>query len=153
MPRHMLSKKDMKNFSKKMEEYGLWAGFLENAQIEVEEKKGRKCFSVGGIIIAVEDSSLLPSVELLNAVKPDKNVMVVDKGAVPHILNGSNLFVKGITHLDSNIKKDSIVYIRGPDNRFVAVGRAEESYEVLKEMKQGTAATTLIVAGRDPCQP
>jgi PUA domain protein len=152
MARHMLSKKDMKNFEKNMENFGLWANFLEKAQIEVEEKKGRKCFSVGNVIIAVENDILLPSVELLNAVKPVKNVIEVDRGAVPHIMNGSNLFIKGVTALDGNIEKDSIVYIMGPDRRFIAVGRSQASYGELKEMKEGIAATTLLVGGKDPCQ-
>lgn len=152
MARHMLSKKDMKIFSKNMETFGLWAGFLENAQIEVEEKKGRKCYSVGNIIIAVENKILLPSVDLLNAVKPARSVITVDKGAVPHILNGSNLFIKGVTAMDQNIEKDSIVYIKGPDNRFIAVARSEGSYETLRNMKEGIAATTLLIGGKDPCQ-
>ncbi|MCL4346285.1 MAG: DUF1947 domain-containing protein [Candidatus Thermoplasmatota archaeon] len=152
MARHVLSKKDMKAFSRKMEDFGLWAGFLESAQIEVEEKKGRKCFSVNGVIIAVEDGMLLPSVELLNAVKPSRNIISVDRGAVPHILNGSKLFIKGVTHLDQNITRDSIVYIKGPDEKFIAVAKSEESYDILSNMKEGVAATMLVIGGKDPCQ-
>ena len=112
MARHVLSKKDMKIFFEKLKENNLWADFFSNSNIEVEEHKGKKCYSIGGRFIAYEEDRFLPSIDLLNAIKPEISSVTVDNGAVPHILNGAKLFGKGITQIGEGIRTGSHNLVR-----------------------------------------
>lgn len=151
MARHVLSKKDMKIFFEKLRENNLWADFFSNSNIEVEEHKGKKCYSIGGRFIAYEEDRLLPSIDLLNAIKPEISSVTVDNGAVPHILNGAKLFGKGITQIGESIRPGSLVYVKDPTGRFIAVGIATKSTEELKVSREGPAADIIMSPAKNPC--
>jgi PUA domain protein len=151
MTRHNLSKKDLKVFTGKLKENNLWADFLDNAVIEVEEHKGKKCYSIGGTFIALEEEFLVPSLELINAIKPDLSSVTVDDGAVPHILNGAKLFGKGITKIGEGIKVGNLVFVKDLKGKFIAIGIAEKSSEELKISRDGAAAKILMSPGKNPC--
>ncbi|MCL4322854.1 MAG: DUF1947 domain-containing protein [Candidatus Thermoplasmatota archaeon] len=151
MARHVLSKKDLKAFFEKLKENNLWADFFNNSSIEVEEHKGRKCYSIGGRLIAYEEDRFLPSIDLLNAVRPDISSVTVDNGAVPHILNGARLFGKGITQIGSGIKTGNLVYVKDPTGKFIAVGIASKSTEELEISRDGPAADIVMSHSKNPC--
>ncbi|MHB1440663.1 MAG: DUF1947 domain-containing protein [Cuniculiplasma sp.] len=151
MARHILSKKDLKAFFEKLKDNNLWADFFSNSVIEVEEHKGKKCYSIGGAFIAYEEDRLFPSLELLNAIKPDISSVTVDAGAVPHIMNGAKLFGKGITAMGSGIKKGSLVYVKDPEGKFIAIGIAIKSSEDLGISKEGAAAEIVMSPSKNPC--
>ncbi len=151
MARHALSKKDLRNLHDKLKKNNLWSEFLENSIIEVEEHKGRKCYSVGGRHIAFEEKEFIPSLELLNAIKPNVRYFVVDNGAVPHILNGAKLFGKGISEIGEGVREGELVYIKDQTGQFIAVGRSTKNSEELKQSKEGQAAEIVLIPGKNPC--
>ncbi|MCL4350662.1 MAG: DUF1947 domain-containing protein [Candidatus Thermoplasmatota archaeon] len=151
MARHVLSKRDLKSFEARMKEYGLWAEFLENSRIEVDERKDRKCYLVGTVIISVEKDELIPSIELVNAVKPQQKVLEVDDGAAVHVLKGAKLFIKGVSHISEGIEAGKIVFIKDKSGKFIAVGKASENGDVLSSMESGVAAIMMLTMGTDPC--
>ncbi len=152
MARHALSKKDLRIFQQKLKMNNLWGEFLDNAQIEVEEHKGRKCFSIGGTLIAMEDSEFLPSLELLNALKPVSHFMTVDNGAVSHIMNGAKLFGKGVVEVGDGINEGSMVFVKDITGKYIAVGRSLKNGEDLKLSREGPAADIILIPGKNPCQ-
>ena len=152
MARHVLSKRDMKAFEARMKNYGLWVGFMETSKIEVDEKKDRRCFFIGNVIISVDKDELIPSIELLNAVKPNTRIMVVDDGAAVHVLKGAKLFIKGVTFISEDVVSGEFVYIKDRTGKFIAVGRASESKQELDKMESGVAATMLLTFGTNPCE-
>lgn len=152
MARHALSKKDLKALQEKLKQNNLWGSFLENALIEVEEHKNRKCFSIGGTIIAMEDREFLPSLELINALKPVEHFLTVDDGAVPHIMNGAKLFGKGVVEVGNDIREGSMVFIKDLKGKYIAVGKALKNGADLEVSKEGAAAEVILIPGRNPCQ-
>ncbi|MCL4356608.1 MAG: DUF1947 domain-containing protein [Candidatus Thermoplasmatota archaeon] len=151
MARHVLSKRDMKFFEARMRDYGLWADFMGTSKIEVDEKKDRRCFFIGSVIISVEKEELIPSIELLNAVKPKTRTMEVDDGAAIHVLKGAKLFIKGVSFISEDVVSGQFVYIKDSSGKFIAVGKASESKQVLDNMQNGVAATMILTYGTNPC--
>jgi Predicted RNA-binding protein (contains PUA domain) len=152
MARHALSKKDLKALHEKLKSNNLWGAFLENSPIEVEEHKNRKCFSIGGTLIAMEDKEFLPSLELINALKPEAHFLTVDDGAVPHIMNGAKLFGKGVVEVGGAIEEGSMVFIRDLKGRYIAVGKSLKNGDDLKASREGAAAEVILIPGKNPCQ-
>ncbi len=151
MARHVLSKRDMKSFEAKMRDYGLWADFMGTSKIEVDEKKDRRCFFIGNVIISVEREELIPSIDLLNAVKPGTRTMEVDDGAAVHVLKGAKLFIKGVSYISDDVVSGQLVYIKDRTGKFIAVGKASESKQDLDKMESGVAATMILTYGTNPC--
>lgn len=73
--------------------------------------------------------------------------VIVDMGAVPHILNGADVMVPGIVEF-GEFKLGDIVYVADIEKRRVfAVGRAVISSEELRRVRKGKAIRTLHYAG------
>jgi len=73
--------------------------------------------------------------------------VVVDMGAVPHILNGADVMAPGIVRFDE-FGRGAIVYVADEEGgRVFAVGRALVSSSELSNMKRGKAIKTLHYAG------
>lgn len=137
MARHFISKKEMKDLNRKLASLGL--EISTSSRVEVEEIKSEKCFYVDGKPYVYEKESIIPILFLLNDTKPSASYVTVDDGAVPHILNGANVFAQGIIDMDPAIKEGDMVYIRNKDNVFIAVGIAERDSEEVMRDKKGEA--------------
>ncbi|KQB33691.1 MULTISPECIES: DUF1947 domain-containing protein [Acidiplasma] len=134
MSKHVISKKDYKELRDKMAAKGMDISGLEN--IEVEEKKKDKIYYYMGRPVIVND---MPTIYLINYIKPKDRVVVIDSGAEPHINNGSNLFAPGIIDMDINIKKGDTVYIKSSKGYYIALGIAMDDGENIMRNKKGEA--------------
>lgn len=73
--------------------------------------------------------------------------VVVDMGAVPHILNGADVMAPGIVDFDT-FDRDALVYVADVNQRRVfAVGQALVGSGELRSMKRGKAIRNLHYAG------
>jgi PUA domain protein len=120
MSRHFLSKRDMKLLGERLSHEGI---ILESGKsIEVEELTGYSIYYVDKKPYLIDNGSLFPSLYYVNTHRPNHGNVTVDDGAVPHIINGANVFLKGIVQADDGIKKDQMVFVRDLISRYICVG-------------------------------
>ncbi|MHB8360293.1 MAG: DUF1947 domain-containing protein [Thermoplasmataceae archaeon] len=152
MSRHVISKKETKELNSRFHEIGVDAPFISDNQIELEEKKGKKVYFIKKIPIAVEAPSFYPTVELLEAIKPDFRNITIDDGAVPRILGGARLFAQGIVNMDNAIKKSDMVFIRDMSGKYIAIGISLSDAEKIMSDKKGPAVDIFLRGGQDYLQ-
>ncbi len=138
MSKHVLSKKDLKTLITRMESIGIDVSSL--SPIEIEEKKKDKIYYYSGKPIIFNN---IPTIYLLNYLKLKDKTITVDDGAVPHINNGSSLFAPGIINMDTDIKRDDIVYIKNKEGYFIAVGISTRDGKDIMSDKKGEAAKVI----------
>jgi PUA-domain protein len=73
--------------------------------------------------------------------------VVVDKGAVPHILNGADVMIPGIKELSDFNIGDTVAVWNIEKNAVLAVGKALMKSSDIKLNKKGKAIKTLHYAG------
>jgi len=74
--------------------------------------------------------------------------IVVDMGAVAHVVNGSHIMRPGITEIRGVFSKGDLVVIL--DEKFgktIALGRAEADSEVVKSVTKGRVISNLHYVG------
>lgn len=136
MPRHFISKKELRNLRERIEPLGLDTDVLTG--VEIEEIKDERCYFVDKKPFVYEKGgdTIIPILFLLNEVKPETRFVSVDDGAVPHVMNGANVFAQGITDMDMSIREGDMVFIRNKDRVFVGVGISErDAGDIMNERK------------------
>ncbi|MEM0090644.1 MAG: PUA domain-containing protein [Nitrososphaerota archaeon] len=117
---------------------------------EVKNEKITLYILEGLAAFAKVDDALLPIlVEPLN-----KNVldsipsMIVDMGAVPHIVNGADVMRPGIVALEGKFNEGELVVIRDERHRkSIAIGKALESSENVMKAERGKVVVNLHYVG------
>lgn len=144
MARHFVSKKDAKALKESLSVLSLT---LPDTAIEIDERKGEKCYFVGGKPYVYVSARTIPTLFLLNETKPERMYVTVDDGAVPHIINGANVFAQGIVDLDPEIAEESMVFIRNSKEQYIAVGISKRSASDILADKKGEAITLIHFPG------
>ena len=138
MSRHILSKKDYRAFMEKLEKFNIDGTSM--ADIEVETNKKNEVYYFSGKPIFYNG---IPTLYLINYLKVKTYNVTVDNGAVPHIMNGSNLFAPGIIEMDMNIRNGDMVFIKNSEGLYIAIGKANEDSDVIMATKKGEAVEIL----------
>lgn len=144
MARHFVSKKEVKSVRESLNKLGL---NLEGTSMEVDERKGEKCYFVNGKPYVYVADRLIPTLFLLNDTKPENMYVTVDDGAVPHIINGANVFAQGITDMDPGIGENTMVFIRNTQMQYIAAGISTRSASDIMENKKGEAIVLIHFPG------
>jgi len=109
MKRHMLRKKEAKKIAKLLAET---TGVQLSGSMERVEIDGRTVILVNREPIVLEyEGRYYFTVYGLLKYRPDRGKVVVDEGAMPHIINGADVMKPGIVSADESIKKDDFVYV------------------------------------------
>ena len=141
MSKHYLSKKEIKALVASLDEIGL--PFADSDKMQVEETKNGNLYFLGKVFAGIWTDRFIPTPDFLNIVKPEKKKIVVDQGAVPHIMNGANLFAKGILSMSLDIKKGDYVFIADERGRFLATAISSVDYNADIRNQSGEAAKTI----------
>lgn len=136
MARHFVSKKDLKALKESLSKLSL---VLPDQPVEIDERKGEKCYFVSGRPYVYVSEKIVPTLFLLNDVKPDHMYVTVDDGAVPHIINGANVFAQGILEMDPEIAEGSMVFIRNNKNQYIGVGISKKPAGEIMANRKGEA--------------
>ncbi len=144
MARHFVSKKDVKALREVLAPLGI---SLPDVAVEIDERKGEKCFFVNGQPYVYVSDRTIPTLFLLNELRPELMYVTVDDGAVPHIINGANVFAQGITQMDPEIKENSMVFIRNSRKQYVGVGISKKSASDIMGNKKGEAIILIHFPG------
>ncbi|WMT51740.1 MAG: DUF1947 domain-containing protein [Ferroplasma sp.] len=138
MSRHILSKKDYKNFMQRLQHFNIDGTSM--ADIEVDSNKKNEIYYFSGKPIFYNG---MPTLYLINYLKIRTHTVTVDNGAVPHLMNGSNLFAPGILEMDPEIKKDDMVFIKNRDGLYIAIGEANDDAQNIMSTRKGEAVRIL----------
>ncbi|HIP58061.1 MAG TPA: DUF1947 domain-containing protein [Archaeoglobus profundus] len=133
MKRYMLRKKETKVIIKQLKET---TGIEIKGEMERVEFNDEVVILVDGepIILEYEEKYYFTVYGLLKF-RPERGKIVVDKGAMPHIINGADVMKPGIIYADESIKKGEFVYVVVEEKETpLAVGIALVDG---KEMKNG----------------
>ncbi|HIP25974.1 MAG TPA: DUF1947 domain-containing protein [Archaeoglobus profundus] len=109
MKRYMLRKKETKVIIKQLKET---TGIEIKGEMERVEFNDEVVILVDGepIILEYEGKYYFTVYGLLKF-RPERGKIVVDKGAMPHIINGADVMKPGIIYADESIKKGEFVYV------------------------------------------
>ncbi len=109
MKRHMLRKKEAKQIAKSLAET---TGVEIKGSMERVEINDKVVILVDGEPLILEhDGRYYLTVYGLLKFKPSKGKVVVDEGAMPHIINGADVMKPGIVEADENIRVGDFVYV------------------------------------------
>ena len=143
--RHVLSKRDRRSLLERVrEELGERAAEAL-AEAEVVERAETRVGAVlyffdGEALLLEKEGRLYPTV--LFASKRDLGlpVVVVDMGAVPHIVNGAGVMVPGIVSVEGRFDRGDIVLVADEQkSRVFCVGEALMSSSEIGEAERGRA--------------
>ncbi|AAB99442.1 TPA: DUF1947 domain-containing protein [Methanocaldococcus jannaschii] len=149
--RYFLSKKDVKKIKKELEV------FFENVD-EIIPKKGNVEIAITDdfeiILVDKEpiafkkDDKVIPTLKLLLKSLPDKNLVVVDIGAIKFLINGADVMAPGIVDADENIKEEDVVFVVDENHKKpICVGIALMNGKEMKEADKGKAIKNLHYVG------
>ncbi len=109
MKRHMLRKKEANLIAKSLAET---TGVEIRGSMERVEIDGRVVILVDGEPIVLEyDGRFYLTVYGLLKFRPKRGKVIVDEGAMPHIINGADVMKPGIVYADEDIKAGDFVYV------------------------------------------
>ncbi|WP_337860360.1 DUF1947 domain-containing protein [Ferroplasma sp.] len=138
MSRHILSKKDYRNFMETLKKYNIDGTSMLDIEVENNKKNEIYYFSSKPVFY-----NGMPTLYLINYLKVQTHNITVDNGAVPHLMNGSNLFAPGIAEMSSDIKKGDMVFIKNLEGLYIAIGTANDDTDVIMSEKKGEAVKIL----------
>jgi PUA-domain protein len=138
MSRHILSKKDYKNFMQRLQHFNIDGTSM--ADIEVDSNKKNEIYYFSGKPIFYNG---IPTLYLINYLKIGTHTVTVDNGAVPHLMNGSNLFAPGILEMDPEIKKGDMVFIKNREGLYIAIGKSNDDASNIMLSRKGEAVKIL----------
>ncbi len=150
--RYYLSKKEVKKLKAKLPPTVKVAEEVLKGKGRVEVgllSRNFKVYLVNGLPLLIEvNEEVYPAVNSLvkGLVKVERGV-VVDDGAVPHILNGADVMVPGIVRVEGGFKEGDVVVVYNLKGTPVAVGKALMDSEVVKTSKKGKAIKNVHYIG------
>ena len=119
--------------------------FVRRVDVRVVEDSGVRVFVLGEFLFGVRGDVVFPLVVGSNNEVLDRlGSVVVDRGAVPHIVSGAHVMRPGIVQVVGDFLKDCVVVIRDEIHRKpIAVGRALYDADVIKNMERGRVVENL----------
>lgn len=149
---HLLSKKDAKEFlSKVLKRYPNAVGFLKRGEgwKLIKFEKGVNAYATGGEILFLEiNGNLIPTLYALQSYDFKLPKVVVDEGAVPHILNGADVMRPGIKEVQGSFKVDEVVVVvEGKHGKPIAVGSALIPWSAAVDIKRGKVIRVVHYVG------
>ena len=118
-------------------------GKIRNA-MEIRED-GIKLYRIGELIVGEIDEKLYPVIHERNLEALDRlPSMIVDMGAVPHIVNGADVMRPGVKDFRGEFNEGDFVVVRDERNlRPLAVAIALVGLEECRAMKRGKVAKNI----------
>ena len=107
--RQRLRKKEAKKIAKSI---GERFGIKLATEMDLVKINGRKVILIGDEPLLLEyEGEWYPTVLSIIKFKPERGKVVVDKGAMPFVMNGADVMKPGIVWADKGIKKGDFVYV------------------------------------------
>jgi PUA-domain protein len=136
----------LKEFEEKFPSY---AAAVESAKIveELPVEESLMIFLDGKPLILRTTAGLLPTLKF-EALVNSLPKIVVDMGAVPHVVNGAQIMRPGIKHVKDDFRKgDLLVIVEEKYNKPIALGIAEMDSGEMRSQTKGRVITNLHYVG------
>lgn len=88
------------------------------------------------------DRAFIPRIEGAARLIGGKKWVIVDKGAVEHIINGASVLAPGVNEADASIVEDDEVIVLSPVKEVIATGRARMNAARMLTKEKGMAVKT-----------
>jgi len=148
--RYRLSKKDVKKFLEKVKTYfgepavEILANFKNIEKIETRLKDASVYLFDKKPIFLEYKEGFFPTILHANIFKHILPVVIVDMGAVPHIVNGADVMAPGIRKTSKEFSENEIVLVADEEKeRIFCVGKALMSSNDVFSLKRGRAIKNL----------
>lgn len=135
MSRHFLSKRDIKGLREDLSDVPV--NFDELESLEIEEGGSYTLYYYKRKPFFFRNRRVVPTLILINTIKPTQNRVTVDSGAVPHVAKGAGIFIRGIIEADAGIVDGSLVFVRNADGIYISVGISNTDTEGLLSKSDG----------------
>ncbi|MEM3713329.1 MAG: DUF1947 domain-containing protein [Nitrososphaeria archaeon] len=152
--RYVLRNKEIKQLTKILSSIfpNIYKAYLSENTISVEHVILDKAeiYIINGkpLIIRLLDGTLFPTISVLNEICDDLPKVFVDKGALPHIINGADVMIPGIVKIEGNFNEGEIVQILEINyNKIIAIGKALISSHTIHTLKNGKAFKNIHYVG------
>ncbi len=147
MTREQLSKKDLKELSKQLDDCGLICTFSKKDKVE----------KVDGIILSVNgnpdymfyENKIYPALKLIlrEGINNFKKI-TVDEGAIRFVTNGADVMRPGVIDIDDDISAgDFIVVADSKYGKPLAAGLSLYASDKMKELEKGRVASNIHHVG------
>lgn len=148
MKANYLSRTETLKLLEKLRKLSWFTPFLDNKiknifRIEVEDAT---IYKIQKIILVEKSGLIFPtlieqySASILNNI----SCIIVDMGAVPHIINGADVMRPGIREVCGVFNKNDIVIVKDEKNKKpIAIGRALINHEEFRSMTKGRVAENI----------
>lgn len=147
MRRYVLRKKEIKKINEYTQQY-LNFTISKDDKVEILEKENKIILINGIPALFYYEEKHIPTLKFLYNISLEKSFVMVDVGAIPHILNGAKIFAAGIVNADKDIRKGDIVTVI--DEKYekpIAVGIALINGTDMIEQKTGIALKNIHYVG------
>ncbi len=139
-----LSKREIRKFVQRVKEE--WGVEVRPERMKVVTLKKGELFIGGPTFLMIEDV-FVPFLNEKGLVERLPKV-IVDMGAVPHIVKGANVMRPGIVEIKGDLMKGGLVsVVDEKHNKAIAVGLWEVEPEEFETMKKGVVVRTLHYVG------
>ncbi len=123
--------------------FGLRDKIKRKSQVEVLQEGEIRIYKVEDLLFVKKENIFFPHLYTLRNFEIELPKVLVDKGAILHILKGADVMAPGITSSDE-FQIDEIVEVVAEKGGIeIAIGQALVSSVELKEMKKGKAVKNL----------
>lgn len=148
MKANYLSKSETVKLLKKLKEVEWLSNILEDNvktifKIEVDDLS---IYKIGGLVLLEKSNLLFPTLreEFSGKILDNMSYIIVDMGAVSHIVNGADVMRPGVREVHGVFKKDSLLVVRDERNRKpLAIVKLLVDYEEFRSMVKGKVAKNI----------
>lgn len=86
---------------------------------------------------------------LFNEIRSTLPSVIVDDGAISHILNGADVMAPGIINFPSNVKEEDLVVVKSQNNKILSIGTILESFKEKLQERKGKVIKNVHYVGDD----
>lgn len=135
--RKRLRSKEVKAFAEELRERTGVDVISQDDAVDIAQSSEFDVLFINGDILAlIYEGKAFPTVRGMLSVRPARNHVTVDMGAVPFVRNGADIMAPGIVDADPGIKEGDVVWIRDEKNLVpLAVGVSSVAGTELKGSK------------------
>ncbi|MHC1593377.1 MAG: RNA-binding protein [Methermicoccaceae archaeon] len=137
--RQLLRKKQKKHIIPELESYLAGEVSFESAKIELLEVDGTAFDIVlvdGEPLAFLEGERVVPSLRAALKYGVSRGEVVVDAGAVKHVVNGADIMAPGVVSADASIESGDTVFVKEEAHgKFLSVGEALMAGSLMKGEK------------------
>ncbi len=150
MKRYFIRKDKVNEIRKQLKELGYENIIPKKAKVEVAEMDDLKLILIERepLILEHDKRYFLTVKGALKLKEINKNFVVVDRGAIPHIINGADIMRPGVVDYDKNIKKgDFVIVVDENHKKPIAIGISLWSAEEFDKNERGKCVKNIHYVG------